>query len=1047
MNVFRKENQRRILFALTLTLLAAVLAFGFVSRAVEYLSIKQELERLSDAYRTIGWLTSADGNIAAGAELIEKTSYVETADARGFLWGTLTDLYNADLQGRSEGSWQDMYGVNNAEVLFWGTLKYVDENWYEMENSMRVEATRLVFTVSERITGYPDYVAEGGDVTLVFTDGMLESEGWELPELTVGECYLVRAYYSADRNGSWPGYEQWVSAAGGHALTAMPAQENRLLLTEAEGNEALSELMSDKKIQFDEMNRHSMLVIATRDMSAMPAAQDVSKRMFLTEGRWLDGMDSNTGAAVCAVHKDFAEARGLHVGDTVELTFRTAQLWAGAYALGERDVAEWQTYASETRQYIIAGIFDYMPLNEIIHNFSDENTEIYIPYGSAPEAYTISSRSLYAQNFSFVLQNPQDTDAFLSEVQEPLAALGMRIQLIENDWEHFAVSANAMEQTACAGVLVFAGVLCLGFALTAFLYSKQNRKSFGVARALGVPKGKCVRMCLSPMLCMSVIGIGAGALLSWRYALGEAERMLTGMQEHVKMRLSIWWLAGLVLALSFILTAAAAACILVMARRPVMELFHDAVGSQGKKRLAGEQPVGKKESAAGVSAAGVLRITGQLSLPTEADSGKGTAATFRFVWRHVRRRPIHTVLVVTVALALLAAITWMQVSIVRDTAEVERLYRTTEVNGELVQKDPAATVGFGGAYLTQSMLDWLEASDYVQDLHADVADVVKVEQKTTNPVTGEVAVQLIGKDIPMRSTDDIERFCEENHIEIDYADGYGAELFTTYWKTYLESQNQYIPKTGAPILVPEAWLEQYGLEYGQHIDINAASGKVSISLYTGLVIAGSVRYADVGDGISRGEWNKVLIPTSVWEFYKESDDWIYSSIQFTIDPAFNRELDTIKEEITKQLKNPHMVLLDADVMFWTSELRQVVEPFEKNLDLMKLLFPVTVAVSVIAGGGLIFLLLLQRTEEAALLRVLGNSQGRTRFMLLSEPVMLSMLGLLLGIVMVYCGMQEVSVRQILTFAGVYLGGCVLGAILGTVHITRKMPLELLQVKE
>ena len=74
MNVFRKENQRRILFALTLTLLAAVLAFGFVSRAVEYLSIKQELERLSDAYRTIGWLTSADGNIAAGAELIEKTS-------------------------------------------------------------------------------------------------------------------------------------------------------------------------------------------------------------------------------------------------------------------------------------------------------------------------------------------------------------------------------------------------------------------------------------------------------------------------------------------------------------------------------------------------------------------------------------------------------------------------------------------------------------------------------------------------------------------------------------------------------------------------------------------------------------------------------------------------------------------------------------------------------------------------------------------------------------------------------------------------------------
>lgn len=54
MNVFRKENRRRILFTLTLTLLAAVLSFGFVSRAVEYLAVRQELERLSDHYRTIG---------------------------------------------------------------------------------------------------------------------------------------------------------------------------------------------------------------------------------------------------------------------------------------------------------------------------------------------------------------------------------------------------------------------------------------------------------------------------------------------------------------------------------------------------------------------------------------------------------------------------------------------------------------------------------------------------------------------------------------------------------------------------------------------------------------------------------------------------------------------------------------------------------------------------------------------------------------------------------------------------------------------------------
>ena len=210
MNVFRKENERRVLFTLTLTLLTAVLSFGFVSRAVEYLAVRQELNRISKSYRTIGWLTSADGNnIAAGAKIIEASPYVETADGRGYLWGTLTDLYNAGLAGKGELPFLDEYGVNNAEVLFWGTLKYVDEDWFERNSRSgtgQQEASRLLFTVSERISGYPDYAAEGEDVYIVFTDELARSEGWELPELTVGERYLVRAYYSYDRNGRWNGY-------------------------------------------------------------------------------------------------------------------------------------------------------------------------------------------------------------------------------------------------------------------------------------------------------------------------------------------------------------------------------------------------------------------------------------------------------------------------------------------------------------------------------------------------------------------------------------------------------------------------------------------------------------------------------------------------------------------------------------------------------------------------------------------------------------------------------------------------------------------------
>lgn len=1077
MNVFRKENGRRILFTLTLTLLAAVLSFGFVSRAVEYLAVRQELERLSDNYRTIGWLTSADGNnIAAGAKIIEASPYVETADGRGYLWGTLTDLYNAGLAGKGEMPFFNEYGINNAEVLFWGTLKNVNEDWYERRSwsdSTQLDATRLVFTVSERISGYPDYAMEGEDVYVVFTDELSQSEGWELPELTVGERYLVRAYYSWDRNGLWNGYEIWIRAAGGHALTALALPGNSPILPEKEGDEALSILASDERMQFDELNRHSMHVYVTKDMSAMPMTQDVSKRMFLTEGRWLDRIDSSSGAAVCTVHKDFADARGLQVGDTVELTFRLAQEQLYSYAVGEQDVSEWQNYDSETRQYTIVGIFDYMPLNEGMHNFSPENLELYIPYGSVSEAY-VNDVGMFDQYFSFVLKDPQDTDAFLNEVREPLSALGMRIQLIENDWEQFAVSANAMERTARIGVLVFLGVMCTGFVLIAFLYSRQNRKSLGIARALGVPKRKCVRMCLSPMLIMSVIGIGAGALFSWHYALGEAEQMLTGMQEHAEMGLSVRWLAILVFVPVFLLTAVAAVGILIMARRTVTELLQDAAGrrkranhngirrekevsaernrvkmgqpSVGEERLEANESAGGKQSAATEPAERALKIAGQLSLPGEAGKGKGTRSACRFVWRHMGRRPIHTALMIIVALTFLAAVTWMQVSITLDTAEVERLYAMAEVAGELVRQDAAFTNQTGDALVTHDMLEWLKESGYVYDLYTEAADVVRVERTVINLITGEIlSSQFIGSKIPMRSTDNIERFCEENHVEIDYADGYGPELFTTNWEYRIPDIDIVTLKNEAPILIPDTWLEQYGLEYGQKLDIDITSGRRVWAIK--LVIAGSIRHVELGDGIYRAAWDKVMIPPSVLGYVMEEDDWCYSSVQFIINPAFNRELDAVKAEIEKQLQSPRMALQGATVMLWTGELRQVVEPFEKNLELMKLLFPVTVAVSVIAGGGLIFLLLLQRTEEAALLRVLGNSRGRTRRMLFAEPVLLSMLGLFIGGCAMYYGFPEISMRQILLFAGVYLGGCVLGAILGTVHITRKMPLELLQVKE
>jgi hypothetical protein len=58
----------------------------------------------------------------------------------------------------------------------------------------------------------------------------------------------------------------------------------------------------------------------------------------------------------------------------------------------------------------------------------------------------------------------------------------------------------------------------------------------------------------------------------------------------------------------------------------------------------------------------------------------------------------------------------------------------------------------------------------------------------------------------------------------------------------------------------------------------------------------------------------------------------------------------------------------------------------------QVLYPVVIAVSVLIGAGLCFLLLLQTTREAAILRVLGTTRTAVRLALVSEPFCLSIIG-------------------------------------------------------
>ena len=123
---------------------------------------------------------------------------------------------------------------------------------------------------------------------------------------------------------------------------------------------------------------------------------------------------------------------------------------------------------------------------------------------------------------------------------------------------------------------------------------------------------------------------------------------------------------------------------------------------------------------------------------------------------------------------------------------------------------------------------------------------------------------------------------------------------------------------------------------------------------------------------------------------------------------------------------------------------------ERIRGLLESLFPIAVAAAVLIGLFGPLLVILQSAQEAAFLRILGVTKKRARCMLAIEQIVLC----IAGIILVAGGLALYDpgrfVRGIETFAvcfGLYLLGCVCGAVAASIQVTRHKLLELLQVKE
>ncbi|MCL2397722.1 MAG: FtsX-like permease family protein [Defluviitaleaceae bacterium] len=709
-----------------------------------------------------------------------------------------------------------------------------------------------------------------------------------------------------------------------------------------------------------------------------------------------------------------------------------------------------------------------------------------LPPGFMPiDALHGYSEYLWDSWYSFTLNNSRNERAFLNENRDALAALGIGVHILPSGAEGFWDMAEPALLSITFNAVMFWVVLILVFGLIAFLYLHQRRRDFAILRALGNPAGKTVRQVVTPAALFGLPAIAMGGALGWLLALASARDTLEPMGAFADVEIAldfpIIWLLAQLSVIIIILLAMVYEGAHLTSKRPVLELLQGKTTKAAKKN--GAQSVARPPAAAvqhsgfekisNASTASLLhKTTIELMHPTK--NSHKNAANAQFILRHIVRAPVKSILTMAVALFFVAAFGVLNQTIIGTERDIEHLYDNTVVTGELGQLNPFMAAGSTGI-MTRQTVDRILNLGYFESYYAEAgfnafifhagADgnfPTGIEGNFWDEFWQYIRDEYFG--FPARRMDGMlafnnsEIFMEESSqqhnmpgglspdiidfagvgvatdpLEIQFAPGFGWDDFV-----YDDSSLQ----TPVPVILSVRTLEQRGLAVGDTAFVGHTRTNSRRAVEFPIKIIG-----EHNGGVSRDIGsNATLLPLSALA-YVRGQQMEYTVFRFEIDPAYNREITTVRSDIesiagarTQSIRMPLSVLINDN------ELRTVVGSLEQNLYLLQLLYPMAIMLSVVIGIGMAMLLMLQSAKTAAIMRILGYGKGHARVMLCTEHIIVAICGIITGLAAMPLFGIDLTV-QLPLLAGLYLAGVAIGSTAGAAIITRREPLELLQVRE
>jgi hypothetical protein len=341
----------------------ALISFMFSSRAFEGVIVDREIRRIESGYHAVGRVVPnapLEWSIEEVELLLQESSYVSYTDNLRVIQGVMEDIFTPDIGGFTPFvNSMFVYGTLiekehfSAENHFAGEFP---ENYY-MLFPMLPYMDLYVFTVvvDEVVASMPEFVSEGEELRFALIDYRQEKYHVYV-QAEIGQRYLMSGQFSlnltrmeteVEESGipgraDIPGMEAVLPSitrlprisgtdpmiTRRHTLILQPLNpaEDIFLYPVGEQGQVEDGLVLERtseEIEVLHNNIHTIFLRPTKDLTMNPITSPIGlTSVYLLEGRFIDSMDNIEENPVAVIRGEFANIRGLTIGDTLTVTMR-----------------------------------------------------------------------------------------------------------------------------------------------------------------------------------------------------------------------------------------------------------------------------------------------------------------------------------------------------------------------------------------------------------------------------------------------------------------------------------------------------------------------------------------------------------------------------------------------------------------------------------------------------------------------------------------------------------------------------------------------------